>query len=227
VQLDPAENLTGVQTEAANGTGNGDKLDILPFWTPASLLTGVPIGTEFLGFEGVSTAGINLAAPQLFGNTGASTWEDQITSDDASNVAIGFGRAFVLRNNSASSVTVTIAGSVPMNKHRFTLATLAANSHQDIRFGYLSPVPEAISSLGIPAVAGDAILGFNNTASGKNKAATIIYAYDGSQWVDDITGDPLTAAHVLQPGFGYIYRKFRTGSPSSAVWQHMQSYLMP
>lgn len=217
VTVSATDDLTGV-------LASGEQIDIMPYWTPSSLLSNVPVGTEFLGFEGVG-AGTNHAAPQLFGNTGAGTWEDEITSDDVSNIVIGFGRSYVLRNNSAASVTISIVGSVPMSSHRFTFSTLAGNTDQDTRFGYLCPVAEPVTSLGIPAVAGDAILGFDNSASGKNKSAATIYAFDGTKWVDDISGDPLTAADTLKPGFGYIYRKYRTGTAQKVVWQHVQSYL--
>jgi uncharacterized protein (TIGR02597 family) len=231
LQLDAGEDLTGIGTVAVpvdpDGAGpktaQADQVDILPYWTPQTLITGVPIGTEFLGFEGTG-AGVNLAAVQLLGFTG-SGWEDQITSNDASHKPLNFGAGFVLRNNSGSPVTISMVGAVPMSSHRMRFRTLAGGVDQDVRFGYLSPVPEAVVSLQIPAVAGDAILGFNNAAQGKNKSASTIYAFDGAQWVDDITGEPLNANVMLQPGFGYIYRKYRTASPQTSTWQHLQSYL--
>lgn len=224
-----AANTVTVQFDAGDsfaGVVAGDQVDILPYWTPGSLFSSsIPVGTEFLGFTN-SIAGVNKSSNLLFGYTGAG-WEDEITSDDVTNMPLTFASGFILRNNSGTALSVTTVGSVPMNSHRIRLATVNANSDQDLYVGYLSPVPEAISGLGIPALAGDAIFGFDNSASGKNKAASVIYAYDGAQWVNDITGDPLTAADKLQPGFGYIYRKFRTGTASSVVWQKVQSYLAP
>jgi len=222
VTLDSNDDFTTVKTEATN-PGAADQIDVLPFWTPTSLLGTVPTGTEFLGFQSTG-AGTNIAAIQVLGYTGTG-WEDQITSDDASHLPLNFGSAFIVRNNSASAVVVSMVGSVPMSAHRTNFKTLAASTDQDIRFGFSSPVPESIISLGIPAAAGDAILGFDNAATGKNKAAATIFAYDGTQWVDDITGDPLDVNAKLQPGFGYIYRKFRTGAPATVTWQKLQSYL--
>ncbi len=224
IQLDAADDFTGITTEVANGTGNGDHIDIMPFWTPGSLLgTTLPAATEFLGFEGVG-AGVNKAATKVYGATGSS-WEDGDTSDDVTHSPLQFGYAFVLRNNGGTLLSLSFVGSVPMSASRIRISTLGSSIDQDQRFGFMSPIPEPIISLGIPAVAGDIIFGFNNAATGKNKAASITYAYDGTQWVNDETGDPLTAADTLQPGFGYLFRKFRTISPTSVVWQRAPSYL--
>lgn len=71
------------------------------------------------------------------------------------------------------------------------------------------------------------IFGYDNSTTGINKSASKIYAFDGNEWVDDVSGLPVTAADTLQPGFGYVYRKLATGSPQSVVWQDVQSYLAP
>lgn len=225
IQLTGGDSLTGVKTEAVDGAGQGDQVDIVPYWTPGSLLPAtLPAGAQFFGYEGGAT-GTNLSSSQVYGYSG-SAWEDDVTSEDATNTPIAFGSAFILRNNSGSDISVSMVGSVPMTSHRIRLAN-PTGGEQDIRIGYSSPIPEPISALGIPANAGDVIFGYDNAQSGINKSASKIYAFDGTGWVDDVSGLPVTASDALQPGFGYVYRKLATGSPQSVVWQDLQSYLAP
>ncbi len=227
IQLEAGDDLSGVKTEAVDGVGLGDHVDIMPFWTPSALLGNLVAGTEFLGFENVS-AGVNKSSSELYGATG-SGWEDGDTSADVSNVPIAFGRGFVLRNNSGTALSTSMVGTVPMVKSRVRLSNLAVNTDQDIRFGFTSPVPESITTLGIPATDGDAIFAFNNSAIGKNKSAAFTYTYDGlsSSWIDEDLGGPIDSTVKLQPGFGYLYRKFRKSgvNPQSVVWQKLPSYL--
>jgi uncharacterized protein (TIGR02597 family) len=214
--LDAGDDLTGILA--------GDQFDIMPYWTPGSLFSSAPpTATELFGFD-TAGAGKNLGASEIYGYTG-SAWEDGVTGDPATDTPLRFGSAYIVRNNSGAAFSLSMVGAVPMSKVRIRLSTLANNVDQDIQLGYSSPVPESVISLGLPAVAGDAIIGFDNSAIGKNKGAATIYAFDGTQWVDDITGDPLDANTKLQPGFGYIYRKLKTATPQTVVWSHLQSYL--
>jgi len=232
VSLDSGDDLTNIGTVAIpldpDGAGpltaQADQIDIKPYWTPGSLLgTNLPAATEFLGFENSGT-GVNKAASEIYGATGSS-WENGETGDDATHSPIRFGKSFILRNNSASPISLSMVGSVPMTAAVIRLSTLGNNTDQDQRIGFMSPVPESIINLNIPAQAGDIIFGFDNSASGKNKSASIVYAFDGTNWVNDETGDPLSINDKLQPGFGYMFRKFRTATPQTVVWRKLPSYL--
>lgn len=226
IQLDAGDDLSGVKTEAIDGVGLGDHIDIMPYWTPSSLIPSTAAGgTQILGFVG-AVAGVNLSSAQIYVHAGGGVWEDGITSDDATHAPLRFGSGFVLRNTSGSALPVSMVGSVPMTKYRRQLSTLAANTPQDITFGYASPVPETLDNVGLgSAPDGDQILGFNNAATGFNKAATQLLIRDGGVWTDQITGDPVGATFQLQPGFGYIYRKGGTASPSTTVWTDLPTYL--
>ena len=213
VTLDSGDDLTNIGTVAIpldpDGAGpltaQADQIDIKPYWTPGSLLgTNLPAATEFLGFE---------------------NWENGETGDDATHSPIKFGKSFILRNNSASPISLSMVGSVPMTAAVIRLSTLGNNTDQDQRIGFMSPIPESIINLNIPAQAGDIIFGFDNSATGKNKSASIVYAFDGTNWVNDETGDPLGINDKLQPGFGYMFRKFRTATPQTVVWRKLPSYL--
>lgn len=232
VTLDSGDSLADIGTVDApldpDGVGplvaQADQIDIMPYWTPGSLLgTALPAATEFLGFENSGT-GVNKAASEVFGATG-SGWENGETGDDATHSPIKFGKSFVLRNNSASTLNISMVGSVPMTAAVIRLSTLGSNIDQDLRIGFMSPVPESIINLSIPAQSGDIIFGFDNAAVGKNKSASTVYAFDGTNWVNDETGEPLTIDDKLQPGFGYMFRKFRTPTPQTVVWRKLPSYL--
>ena len=219
VTLSAGDDFSGVVTGAS-----GDQVDVMPYWTPSSLFTAAPpSATELFGFD-TSGLGVNRGAGELYGYSGTS-WEDEVTGDPASDAPLQFGSSYIVRNNSASALSLSMVGAVPMSTMRLRISTLANNRDQDVQLGYMSPVPESVISLGLPAVAGDSIIGFDNAANGKNKGAATIWAYDGTQWVDDITGDPLTSTVKLQPGQGYIYRKLKTATPQAVVWSHTPSYL--
>ena len=220
VTFPAGEDLTGVLTNAANGTGSS--ISIAPYWTPSTLITGVVAGTQILRYP-TSTAGINLssAATYLFNGT---SWFQGATNVNDATFAIGEG--FVLRNNSASAQTISITGSVPMSGHRTRLYTLAPSTSQDQRIFYNSPVPEIIGNVfPVSSLAtGDRLLAFDNAASGKNKSSSVTLLWNGSAWFQGATN--VTTTYQLQPGSSYIFRKNQTGASAASVsWADLQSYL--
>lgn len=228
IQLDAGDDLTGVKTEAVDGVGLGDHIDIMPYWTPSTLIPSTAgAGVTILGFTG-APAGINLSSTQIYSHVGGGVWEDGVTTEDATHTPLRFGAGFVLRNTAGSALPITFVGSVPMTKYRRQLSTLAANTDQDITFGYASPIPETLDNVGLGSVPdGDTILVFNNNATGYNKSASQLLVKDSGVWIDDATQVPVGPTFQLQPGFGYVYRKFRTGSASTTVWSDLPSYLTP
>jgi uncharacterized protein (TIGR02597 family) len=224
VQLDPAENLTGVQTEAADGTGKGDHIDILPFWTPVSLITSaVSNGSQILLLES-TTAGVNLSSSGSYGYDSGS-WVDENTFQDANHSPLAFSRSFIFRNAGAAT-TISIAGSVPMNKHRIVIRSYGAGD-QDIAIGFSSPVPTPIGSIGLNFTEDDQLLVFNNSAVGQNKSASqVLYYTTADGWVNE-SFQPVGSTFMLQPPQGYIFRKKATGAAGSFVYTALQSYLTP
>ena len=217
VTVSATDNLTGV-------LANGEQIDIMPYWTPAALITSPPLATAILGFN-TSGAGIDRGPGEIYAFDGTN-WQDDVNGGPPVNhTPLPFGTSFVLRNNSGATYNLSMVGSVPMTKFRVLIATLQANTTQDIQIGYMSPVPESLTSLEFPAVAGDSILGFDNSEAGIDKGPTLIYAYDGTKWVDDVLGGDVPSTVKLQPGFGYVFRKNQTASPQSLVWTHLPGYL--
>jgi uncharacterized protein (TIGR02597 family) len=217
----PGDNLAGV-TAGANGT----EVQVVPYWTPASLVKATaPAGIQILGIENAG-AGINLSFNRKYTHTGGGSWKNVSSGTNASSAALPFHSAFVLRNTSAADLRVTVTGNVPMRKHRLNLATLAGGTPQDIMVGFGSPVPETLDGVGLGAMAnGDQILGFDNAATGYNKSASQLLVMDGGAWKDQVTGAAVGSTFQLKPGHGYIYRKAATGAPSLSVWTGLPVYL--
>lgn len=221
--LEHGDDLAGV----AAGT-DGDQVKITPVWTPASLLPAtIPVGTQILTYSGAS-AGVNLAPNVIYVHTGDGEWENGVSGADSSDAPLPVGAGLVLRNPSASAIQTSIVGEVPGSGHRITLSTLAGNQPQDIRFGYVSPVPESLGTAGLGGASeGDQIFSFNNLATGFNKAPSQLIIVDGGVWKDQITGNSVGATFHFTPGAGYVYRKAATPAPSSTVWSDVPAYLAP
>lgn len=212
------ESLTGILSGAS-----GDSIDIMPYWTPSSLIPAESVSTNSqILFLKSAQAGVNLSssAALIFD---AGVWNDD-NFENADHLPLDFGNAFIYRNGTAAT-TISMVGAVPMNKHRILLRTRASNTDQDIAIGFTSPVPTAVGSLGLGFNEDDQILIYNNSAVGINKssiAALIYTAADG--WVDD-NFTPVNTTYMLQPGQGYIFRKKGTLTPQTLVWTALQSYL--
>lgn len=220
VAFNAGDNLTGV----AVGT-NGATVQVIPYWTPASLVKSTaPGGIQILGIDNAG-AGINLSFNRTWTHQGGGVWKNG-AGTNVSHAVLPFNSAFALRNTSAAQLTVTMTGNVPTRKSRVNLATVASNTPQDILVGYGSPVPETLGNVGLGAMSnGDQILGFNNAATGYNKSASDLLIMDGGVWKDQITGQAVGSTFKLKPGHGYIYRKAATSTPTQSVWTGLPMYL--
>ena len=220
VQLDQDDTFAGVKTETSN-PGAGDQIDVMAYWTPASLLgTSLPNGVQLLLFP-TNQAGINIRSQTTLTMT-AGAWTNG--AENANNLQLFFGQGFVLRNATASPQVVSMVGSVPMATHRYVLRkNSSTGTAQDIRIGYTSPVPEIIGNLKVGFTPGDQLLVFDNAAAGKNKSSVKTLVYSGSFWYDGAVN--VTTSFKLQPGQGYIFRRAPSASAGATVWATMQSYL--
>ena len=216
VTLSAGDDLTGIV--------NGDKVTIMPYWTPATLVPSTaPVGLKLMTFDS-ARVGVNIATTKFYAHAGSGSWLNGITGAAASNDPLDFGSSFVLRNSSVTDLTVSFVGDVPMKKHRAILATLAANTAQDIRFGYSSPVPETMANVGLTGQEGDQLFEFDNSATGYNKPASQILIYTSGSWNYKVSGLS-AAAFQLKPGYGYVYRKAATSNPDKYVWSDLPSYV--
>lgn len=221
VTLPSGEDLTNVSTNEAlvSPATTGDSISIAPYWTPASLITGVVAGTQII-VTSTTTAGINLA-PVFYVFTGTNWMQGGTNVND---VTFAPNQGFLLRNNSTNSQTISVTGSVPMSGHRLGLRLISPGTRQDVRFFYNSPIPETLGAVfgagtGV-LFPGDQLLTIDNTTAGKNKAPVIL-VWNGSNWLQGAT--VVTNSFSLQPGASYLFRKNSSGSNST--WSDLQSYL--
>jgi uncharacterized protein (TIGR02597 family) len=221
VTLAAGDDLSDVATGAS-----GDKVKIIPYWTPATLLpASTPAGTRILGFENSGT-GINVSANRIFGYAGGGIWRNGADGTDASGESLAFGSAIIVRNVSNSPFQLSIVGEVPLNKHRLSLSTKAANTAQDIRFGYGSPILEALDNVGLGSAGeGDRIFAFDNTAAGFNKLPIQSLIMEGGVWKDGPGGAAVGSTFQFTPGFGYVYRKAASAGPATMLWSSLPGYL--
>jgi uncharacterized protein (TIGR02597 family) len=221
VTIPAGDSLSGVLTNQDDT--NGSSVSIAPYWTPATLVSGVLAGTQILRYSS-ATPGTNLSPSAVYVFNGTN-WLQSVTN--VNDATLGVGEGIVLRNNSPSAAqTISVTGTVPMTSHRTRLFTLAPSLAQDQRILYNSPVPETIGGVFPPAslAAGDRLLAFDNAATGKNKSPAVNLVWTGSAWLQGSTN--VTTTYQLQPGSSYIFRKNQTGAtPASVVWADLQSYL--
>lgn len=226
--LEEGESLDGVVSDSQNGQldNDGDLVSIIPNWTLTTLFANPPSpGSQAFGYEGVG-AGVNHSALQIYAFDGTN-WIDGVFGTVANDNPLGFGASIIFRNRSTTAYQVLFTGAVPMTAHRSIFKTITANTSQDIRFGYFSPVPEALNDLEFPANAGDTIFGYDNSTTGYNKAASYIYSFDGAKWINGLTGQPIDESVKFHPGVGYLFRKRATTHAEAVTWQHVPSYLTP
>ncbi len=223
VTVPAGEDLTGILTNAVEGNGNGSTISIAPYWTPASLVSGVLPGTQLLRYP-TNTPGTNLSPSSIYVFSGTNWLQATTVVND---VTFRIGEGIVLRNNSTTAAqSISITGAVPMTAHRTRLFTLAPNTAQDQRIFFNSPVPEAIGNVfpGSSLAPGDRLFAFDNGSTGKNKSPAVNLVWTGSAWLQGTTN--VTTTYMLQPGNSYLFRKNQTGaSPASLVWSRLQSYL--
>ncbi len=198
----------------------GDSISVAPYWTLGTLITGVPNGTQVLTYS-TTDSGINLSASVIYFSNGGNWFLGATPSND---VVLPPNLGFTIRNGTASPITISITGSVPMAKNRFIVrARIGAGKLQDQRIFFNSPVPEYVGNLGLGLTLGDQLLVFDNSAVGKNKSARDILSWAGpaNGWL--LNGDP-ASNYQLQPGSSYVLRK-APSSTTTLVSTQLQSYL--
>jgi uncharacterized protein (TIGR02597 family) len=210
--------------QSLSGVVSGDKVEIRPAWTASSFFAGsnLPADTELYQFSGVSP-GINVASDFIYVYDGTS-WLDAGTGDPVDPV-IYPGEQFVLRNVAAAPIpALVVSGEVP----RLGVTNVITNfgpGQQDLPFGVLSPVNQTLAQAGLISVASadDELNIYDNSLAGINKAASILLVFDGVDWLDAGTGDPVGPAFSIKSGDGFVYRR-AAGKPT-VNWTSVPSYL--
>jgi uncharacterized protein (TIGR02597 family) len=218
VSVQPGDSLADVAA--------GTELSIQEAWTVASFLGGgtLPVGVQLFAFSGAA-AGIVIAPDLIFEYDGAG-WVDTNTFEPADNVVLYPGEGYVLRNPTATPIaSLVLTGEVPVANHRVVVSNLAPGVGQDVPFGFVSPVDEIVGVSGLGFSVGDQILAFSNQAAGVVKAPVTILEYDGTEWVDTDSFEPVTATFPLQGGVSYVYRRAAGAPGGDIIWSNQQSYI--
>jgi len=210
-----ALDLTFVNQDLGSVVGDqvlaGDAVEIIPFWTPATLYPDADVAdlSELLVFSR-TVAGINLSASATYVSFDTFGWYNGGTLVD--NLPIYPDESMIFRNKSASPQQLTQAGEVPMAAFRTVLALVTGGTQQDIRLTSGLPLGVTLKELADLGASGDGdqILIFDNTLSGENKSASITATYfDGFGWYN---GGTLMDSYELAPGQGIVYRKLGTNT---------------
>ena len=217
------ESFSGVNSDDVAGGESGDLISVIPFWTPKTLFGSVSNGVSLLLFR-PTNGGINVSATSVLTYQASSgNWFNGFSVANDSPIFPTEG--VVLRNSSTSPLTVSVVGTVPMATHRAIVKTIAANTDQDQRLVYQSPVPDTIGNIISGFTVGDALLFFNNSSSGINKSASNVLTWNGSAWFNGFTN--VSSSFTVNPGTAFVFRKKKLASPTSFVWQDLQGYLLP
>ena len=217
VSLQAGQSLTGLTA--------GDKVSVRPAWTVLNFLGNqLPVGTQLQAWSGTGQ-GIVLA-PDLIFEWDGTNWVDTNSFEPADNTVLFPGEGFFLRSLSAIS-NLVVSGEVPLAKHNIALVGNATpDIGQDNVISYFSPVGEIIGNSGAGFTAGDQILYYNNAASGTVKAPNVL-EYDGTDWVDTDSFEPVTTTFLLQPGQAYVYRRATAAPATFQAWIDQQTYVTP
>ncbi len=243
VTVDPV----GASSLAAQGFVTGNTFVIRPFWTLSTLFPGgAGIGVNSDPFSPATlllvnrntSSGINRAASNLYfyydGSAGGSAgWYDNDTLTTVDNLVIDSTVSLIVRNSTASALTILNQGTVPS----FSAATLViADTVGNDTFTQLPfPVDTSLSQSRLfesgavadssdPFSPTDYVFTYNLLGTGFNPAASGVYFhYDGSiggapGWYDANTLTIVDTDLLLKAGSSIIIRKPAAGSLSAFTW---------
>jgi uncharacterized protein (TIGR02597 family) len=199
-----------------------DTFQIIPFWTPRTLLpeAATTHGTQLLVFSRTQP-GINLSASSTYTLFETFGWYAGAT--DVNDFPIYPDESVVVRNKSANPIALVQSGNVPMAAYRTVLSAASSGVQQDIRLTTGLPSSVAIRDLIDPGSigVGDQILIFNQAQTGENKSASITATYfETFGWY---AGATELNDYLLEPGQGFVYRKAASNS-TDVVVTHSPTY---
>jgi uncharacterized protein (TIGR02597 family) len=200
-----------------------DKVKIYKAWTLASLFPSGTFspGVRLFGFSG-TTAGANIAPDLNYLWNGTNWTKSSIVSN---NTILYPGESFFIRTIGTAVPSLIISGEVATSNSRTSIDKISANVAQDTRIAYISPVDEIIGTTGLSnsLVPGDRLFGFDNSASGTNKAPTENVLWNGTNWT--ISSVSVTSTYALKAGRGYYVRRIATAPVGTIDWKDEPSYI--
>lgn len=196
-------NLSSLKTEVANGSGQGDLVALIPYWTLDTVFpagAGVQassnralLNTQVLAYDDTAI-GTNLSAAAVYfyfagdGSYAAGWYRFGDMSATAGGTRIPPHRYFVVRNPAGAETEILLTGAVRMAGYSIPLATLQAGRDQDNFVALPVPLPVTLAGSGLQesgafavstnrALPQDQLLVFDNTVVGQNKSASAVYFY--------------------------------------------------
>lgn len=223
LSLSEAEDLSGIQSAAANGPDKADHVDIRACSTPHTLFgSSPPEGMQLLIHGHLTSTNFQVWEHQRNG-----IWTDLQSKADVSHTPMDFISAFILRNPTSSPIPLAFTGNVGMTRQRLTisLAGTTDNYPHEIRIGCITPVPTPLSAIHITGlIPGDELYAFGQNRTGYNQSPSQRLIYTGNGWQDSDTHSS-AEKFMLQPSNGYILRKKTSPTPQTVVWTSLPSYL--
>ncbi|GAA5128754.1 TIGR02597 family protein [Luteolibacter yonseiensis] len=210
--------------DSLTGVASGDRVTLRKAWTVGSFLGSSLPSSGVSLFTLPATGAPNPSAENIYDWDGTN-WVDNVnTGAPADNDILYPGETLILRNASATPIaSLVVSGEVLKANERIPLGAVSGPS--DLAVSYFGAVGEPIgtSSLGSVVANGDSLLGFDNSAPGFNKAASVILDFDGTNWVDNVNTGAPDNGFLIGGGQGFILRR---NSPAAAqVWSDQATYV--
>lgn len=236
------------------GAAAGDKFEVRPFWTLATLLPnggGVPVSSDVFNPKGyvlmynAQAVGINLSASSGFfyhdGTQGPAGWYKADGSYALANdTVVSPETSLIIRNLSAQVATTTNVGDVPVAKIANTVVARVAGRQDNLVF---NPYPTAFTLANSGLVSSqavrpssdvfnpvDMVLVYSGNSTGKNAAAIAGYFYhDGTQgpagWYSSDGSFTVSDSVQIAPGAAITIRK-AAGQSAAVEWAPALPYTL-
>jgi uncharacterized protein (TIGR02597 family) len=246
VASNSTNSLTLDTTEDLSAITANTSIQVIPYWTPATVFPAADANTSFTPTTSSSsyqtqirvpspTAAANNSTPAAIyfysnnvdgtgSNVGWRQAGDNFTSHD--DDALLPDSYFVVRNaNGAPAGSLTLNGTVPGTKVQVPL--VASTAAQDNAVGMVRPVGVALNAIGLKQTDGtmlpdDRLLLFDNSVAAFNKTPRSYYF--GAGW--RLEGDPTTdrGDELVPAGSAMIVRKAAISTSKSFAWVNSPTY---
>jgi uncharacterized protein (TIGR02597 family) len=244
-------NLNG---DTLSSVASGTQVSVIPFWSLNTIYPASAAGVSFTpttNLHSLNTkilipnfagSGINLSpsAIYFYANIGTNVgWRmvgDVSTTDHGNDPVLPDGYFIVSNIDAATSLPLTVVGSVPVN-NLVTSLDSNATAAQDNALGLNRPVGVALGSLGLtpangsfvattnPHSVADKLFLYDNTLVAHAKSASSIYFYYNSDW--RMVGDAITNSHaadIIPAGSAITVEKVAAQGAPTSFWTNVPNY---
>jgi len=217
-----------------------DTFVIIPYWTLSTLYPATEAGAAFtastsetalgteLFFFARPSVGVNLPVSASYYFLNGSWRKAGDSSSNSYDDTVVTPGSYIIQRNKGTATAVSIYGLVPNGVISTALISQGGSARQDNPVSLFFPGTVTLDNSNLlgsggfrasssPALHTDELYVFDNTASGFNKAAAMVYFYYNGAWRK--VGAPITSdfgsSAVFVAGAGVIVRKSGTGSSAA------------